>query len=134
MKTEKDYFSQIVPGVLYSVGPGGINRWHELSCPLTGGPCRESCRLYVAENGKCKYKLSLESTDEKYRFIDNELLFESSTLHPCVEQVPEKALVVGKEVCVASQCPQTSPPSTLEDEVDNELLRVTKRDKEVVEK
>lgn len=136
-KKEEDYFSGLVPGVLYSVGDSPPQRYVPKSCWNHQGPCRVTCELYA--DGKCLYKESLDG--DKYRRIDNEILFESSGQHPNLEHFgetqsyvenageAEPPLVVEKS-CIPSAFKSSAIPITLEEEIDNFLKNQShKRDR-----
>jgi len=128
-KTEEDYFSGIVPGILYAADAGGIMRYVPRSCH-TGGPCRVSCRLY-GERGECKYEESLKGThpggygrkDDSHRFITN-VLEASSQIIPKVNETEKSVLVVDalEKGEVASQV--IPPLPNIESEVDAEMKKL----------
>jgi len=133
MKEKIVGYDGLVAGVTYAVGQGGFEVYKPIHCPLNGANCHEHCVLYVKSSGKCRYRLSLESSGEVYRELDNALLFESSTFDPSKEEplVEKPMLVVGalREADIASQIPPPSTP-TLENEVDGKLKELEKYESE----
>jgi len=134
LKESKVGYDGLVAGVLYAVGQGGFEVYKPIHCPLNGASCHEHCVLYVKSNGKCRYRLSLESHGEVYRELDNEFLFPSSNLDPSREEpsVEKPMLVVGalQGADIASQIPPLSSTPTLENEVDGKLKEIEKNESE----
>jgi len=110
-------YDGLIAGKLYAVTDGGIVPYKNIACPLTSSTCKESCILFVDDkkDGKCRYKLSLESHEDDYREIDNLLNIPSS-----LTSLSEQSEDVEEVVSGIPSSPISSLPS-VEDDVDNFL-------------